>query len=494
LVILVYLQNKNKMKARLFFFFIFLAQFLSAQTFTEVIDTPFDNISSGSVNFIDIDNDSDQDVLITGGASGNTRIAKLYINDGGGNFTEMLETTFDGVAQGSAAFSDVDGDNDQDVLITGINTSDILTSKLYLNDGEGNFTEVQNTPFEGVVDSSIAFSDVDGDNDQDVLITGGNGTTSISKLYLNDGLGNFAEMQNTPFLGVQVSSIAFSDVDSDNDQDVLITGGVGNSRVAILYLNDGLGTFTKKLVTPFEAVAYSTVAFSDVDGDSDEDVLIIGANSSFERISKLYLNDGLGNFTKLQNTSFDGASLGSIAFSDVDGDNDQDVLITGRVDSGPPIAKLYHNDGLGNFTEVADTPFKGVVWGTVAFSDVDGDTDQDVFITGSTFTFNRISRLYLNGDISLSSKNLESELNFEFTLYPNPTKATAINIRYDSKENGLANLSIYDMEGRLLKQHQEQIGVGEQNFSINISSLTKGSYIVELNDGLRKGGQMFVVQ
>ncbi len=61
-----------------------------------------------------------------------------------------------------------------------------------------NFTEVTGTPFTGVALSSIAFADVDGDNDQDVLITGLNlvqqGTPGdrISKLYTNDGAGNFS--------------------------------------------------------------------------------------------------------------------------------------------------------------------------------------------------------------------------------------------------------------------------------------------------------------
>jgi hypothetical protein len=37
------------------------------------------------------------------------------------------------------------------------------------------FTEMTGTPFEGVAESSIAFADVDGDNDQDVLISGAKG-------------------------------------------------------------------------------------------------------------------------------------------------------------------------------------------------------------------------------------------------------------------------------------------------------------------------------
>lgn len=53
------------------------------------------------------------------------------------------------------------------------------------------FTEVpQSPPFEGVFFSSIAFADVDADNDQDILITGATGAIGtnipITKLYTND--------------------------------------------------------------------------------------------------------------------------------------------------------------------------------------------------------------------------------------------------------------------------------------------------------------------
>ena len=50
-----------------------------------------------------------------------------------------------------------------------------------------NFTLVPGTPFTGVAQSSIAFADVDGDNDQDVLITGQDlGTNYNAQLYLNE--------------------------------------------------------------------------------------------------------------------------------------------------------------------------------------------------------------------------------------------------------------------------------------------------------------------
>ncbi|NND07026.1 MAG: VCBS repeat-containing protein [Saprospiraceae bacterium] len=156
------------------------------------------------------------------------------------------------------------------------------------------------TPFDGVDKCSIAFADVDGDNDNDVLITGLTKISRISKLYTNDGSGTFTEMSGTPFDGVAFSSIAFADVDGDNDNDLLITGQIGSAGIAKLFTNDGDGTFVEMTDTPFDGVLFSYIAFADVDGDNDNDLLITGlkrTNTSETQISKLYTNDGGGEFT-----------------------------------------------------------------------------------------------------------------------------------------------------------------------------------------------------
>ena len=195
-----------------------------------------------------------------------------------------------------------------DVLITGDTAfswtaPSMPVSKLYTNDGNGLFTEVAATPFDGVHNSSIAFADIDGDNDLDVLITGDTSDLMqpISKLYKNDGSGIFTEVIDHPFIAVSTSSIAFADVDGDNDMDVLITGKTidQTQNISTLYTNDGNGTFTEVNDMPFAAVSSSSIAFADIDGDSDMDLLISGNTSSISPASpayvpRLYSNDGNG--------------------------------------------------------------------------------------------------------------------------------------------------------------------------------------------------------
>jgi len=484
------------MKSNLLFLFILLTQFVLAQNFTESPQSPpFEGVGLSSIAFADVDGDFDQDVLITG-TNNNTGapISKLYTNDGRGNFTEVIDNPFEDVGFSSIAFADVDRDSDQDVLITGTNRGTTI-SKLYTNDGEGNFTEMISSPLEGVHNSSIAFADVDGDSDQDVLITGTNNTGArISKLYTNDGEGNFTEVTGTPFEEVNTSSIAFADVDGDLDQDVLITGENSSFvSISILYINDGRGNFTEMSGSPFEGVDVGSIAFADVDGDSDQDVLITGQAGLGPQISILYTNDGRGNFTEVTDTPFEGVGGSSIAFTDVDGDFDQDVLISGRNGSGVAISKLYINDGRGNFTEVADTSFEGVQLPSIAFADVDGDLDQDVLVTGVNNSLVSISKLYTNDRVSSSTDFLiKTDLNL--TLSPNPALSNKLNVSFNSTLSNSVIVRVYDLNGHLISQQNEFVLKGEQTLLVDISSLPTGSYFIQLENDKKLGVAKFIVQ
>lgn len=485
------MKKLNNMKYNLLLICLCLNQLLSAQTFTEITNTPFPDVSTGSISFADIDGDNDEDLFLTGYSNiiNPPRISRLYTNDGSGNFTEMINTPFEGISGSSCAFVDVDEDNDLDLFMLGANNSCIKIAKLYTNDGLGNFTEVPGSQFEGVSAGSIAFSDIDGDNDQDLLITGqDNSGEPITKMYANDGTANFTELLNMPFDSVESSSIAFSDIDGDNDQDVLICGKKGPfDSISKLYTNDGDGNFTEVMNSPLDSVQGSA-AFVDVDGDNDQDIFITGQKDSFVKIAKLYLNDGLGNFSEVLGTPFEGTTGGdrSISFADIDGDNDQDVLITGLNNSLDRIAKLYTNDGIGNFSEVMDS-FPDISFSYIAFSDVNGDNQQDLLMTGRVDLISPITKLYLNDGMISTSESFTGSLDFDFTIYPNPTGINQVYLTYVSRASSLLNVRVFSLEGKQLIKLQEPMDVGPQLFSINISSLPKGTYLIELEDGFGRG-------
>ena len=432
----------------------------------------FDGVQYSSVAFSDIDNDNDQDVLITGENGSFLPIAVLYTNNGNGIFDVATGTPFEGVSRSSIAFADIDNDNDDDVLITGLNSLNQKVAKLYTNDGSGIFTEVIGSPFDGVSDGSIAFADTDNDNDQDVLITGQNNSfQKIAKLYINDGNGIFTELLDTPFDGITRSSVAFADIDDDGDQDVLITGlNSSNEKIAKLYTNVSPGFFFEIQGVSFPGVQKSSIAFADVDNDNDQDVLITGFTASFEYVAKLYTNDGLGFFSEVAETPFEGVSNSSIAFTDIDNDDDLDVLITGQNSSIQPIAKLYLNDGAGTFEELSGTSFDGVYRSSIAFADIDNDGDQDVLITGQNSSDQPIAELYRNNFIVGINENI---IFSQVSIYPNPNQGI-VNIDLGNLKE--VSIKVFNVSGQLI-YHQQNITTPNYQFIFNNDP---GVYIVEV--------------
>ncbi len=388
--------------------------------FTEVIPNPFPATYLGSVRFADVDGDNDQDVLLTG-LSNSSRITRLYRNDGAGNFSQVAGSILLAVAYGQGVFSDVDGDSDMDVLVSGAGAGSAY-SRLYKNDGTGLFVEVMPWYFKGINQGDVAFADIDGDSDQDLVYQGTSIQSRIIKLFTNDGAGNFTEVTNHPFVPSEGGNLLFADVDGDNDQDLFMNGGTGGlNRIVKLFLNDGQGNFTEAQGTPFIATYLGEAAFSDVDNDMDLDILITGGAPNSTAIAQLYLNDGTGHFNAVFPDQFKVIVASALAFADVNGDQLKDVIITGG-HASQYYATLYLNNGAGSFTEQPDVPFVGVVHGNVEFSDVDGDLDQDVLITGELMGIwgERIAKLYLNdgsGHFTEDLSNIFEGVNYSDAVF-----------------------------------------------------------------------------
>ncbi|MEL0454879.1 BspA family leucine-rich repeat surface protein [Flavobacteriaceae bacterium SZ-1-7] len=344
--------------------------------FTLDAGAPFLGVYQSSVNFADVDADGDLDVLIVGFSVLNTYIAQLYTNDGLGNFTLVAGTPFIGTATGNSDFADIDGDNDLDLIIIG-SQSLVEVARLYTNDGAGNFTEVLGTPFSGVRFSDCKFADIDGDSDMDLLITGVTSAQEIAYLYSNDGAGNFSYLSNLP--GVQEGSIDFGDVDNDGDLDILISGASAGLHLDI-YENDGSGQFTLSPNSSVLAGLYRcSVGFEDIDGDGNLDVLATGTETSGPSAS-LYSSDCHGNFTEITGLPFTGVTYSNLTFADVDGDGDQDVLITGNTGAAytNKVTALYLNNSTPQEpspfittwqTTVTNETVKVPIWGTITSVD-----------------------------------------------------------------------------------------------------------------------------
>lgn len=424
---------------------------------------PVSNNFRGDFKFADVDNDNDLDFFYIGFDLGNNAQSKLCINDGNGNFTVSTFVTFAKVHSGNIAFGDIDGDNDLDLFYTGKLYSNSY-SYLYTNDGSGNYTQVSGTNFTGVTNPTISFEDTDGDNDLDLIYTGlpdGTNPSMITKYYTNDGSGLFTDNTTAPFYSTEHTSFHFEDINNDNSKELIFINnkqedGVNNE----IFTNDGAGNFTISSAFYLNTNLHS-ITFSDLDNDNDLDI-------TDAKSATFYINDGNGNFNESK-----GLSEGNLALGDVDSDNDLDIFVSGlnasyifsgltpNATEDSLYATIYLNNGNGGYTEASNLPFEGIINSKAQFFDADGDNDMDIFMIGTNSNSINIAKLYINdgnGNYTLNNSSFDGVTgDFDFGDYDGDNDLDIVVIG----TNNIANLTVtmYANDGNANYTNMGDIGL-----------------------------------
>lgn len=316
-----------------------------AGNFTAASGSSFTNVFDGSVGFADINNDGFIDLLITGSTGVPNRTANLYINNGNGTFS-IAATPFTPSYGGDFDFADIDNDGDQDLILTGLDASDVPFTTLYRNLGNTNFTADTSTPFEQVGLSTVSFLDAENDGDMDVILAGTDKSNRKSTtLYLNNGNGMFTLNNTNSFTGISLGEIAIADADNNGYMDILITGLSAAGSVTKLYSNNGNGLFKEITGTPFTGTSASALEFADFDNDGFMDILLLGAGNfnGVSALAHIYKNQGSNNF--VFSNELIATYFASAAIADIDGDNDLDFIIGGTHFTQPTRnPKMYVNN------------------------------------------------------------------------------------------------------------------------------------------------------
>ncbi|HCT29714.1 MAG TPA: hypothetical protein DIW31_03030 [Bacteroidales bacterium] len=273
-------------------------------TFSQV-SAPFEGIS-GKLSWVDYDNDNDLDVLVAGYSD--QAITKLYRNNGDNSFTEQTEISFTGIiASGSTTWGDYDNDGDLDLLLCGSASTYVNTTKIYRNEGNNSFTDMQDIILPKVGNSSAAWGDYNNDGFLDILISGGldnsDAASGITKIYKNEGNGTFTEQKNITLPGVSHSSVTWGDYDNDGFLDILLKGFTDSSTpICKLYRNNGNNTFSEQTQIVLEGASNGIANLADYNNDGLLDLILSGTkdpNAGYgSKVFKIYLNNGDNTFTE----------------------------------------------------------------------------------------------------------------------------------------------------------------------------------------------------
>lgn len=229
-----------------------------------------------------------------------------------------------------AGFFDVDADGDCDIISLSISAED----SVLINDGNGRFralpSPMANEP--GFVhDHKVDVGDLNQDGIPDIVVVVDDVNFGVPpsqrhRIYLGQGNGTWLEdLQNRPLLETlngDIYDVRVGDVDLDGDLDLVMPAF---NRVPIILLNDGVGRFSRSFDLPQIPRPDSSILLEDVEGDGDLDLLLISLD--FSTSSALFLNDGLGHYTRaVAGEPPGGFASYRAAIGDVSGDGRNDLL------------------------------------------------------------------------------------------------------------------------------------------------------------------------
>jgi enediyne biosynthesis protein E4 len=233
------------------------------------------------------------------------------------------------------AVADVNKDGLDDFYVCG---AKFQAGALMIQQLDGSFKQSDTAQFSKYAISEevdAIFFDANGDTHQDLFVlTGGNEvpaneTALLDRLYLNDGNGNFTKEVNPMSVVFENKScVAAADVDNDGDQDLFVgnlasPANYGKPTTSYLFINDGKAHFTKASdnTIPLTALGMVTSAtFIDVDNDGYKDLAVAGEFMPL----KIFKNKK-GKFTVLDVAASTGLWQ-SIYATDVNGDGFTDLL------------------------------------------------------------------------------------------------------------------------------------------------------------------------
>jgi tetratricopeptide (TPR) repeat protein len=232
---------------------------------------------------------------------------------------------------------------------------------------------------------TAAWGDIDGDGDPDLIVSG---SGTFIRVYRNDG-DKFTDVTAEVGLAGVPSGYSLNLVDYDNDGwlDLFISMNGWNGPYPDMLFHNEHGKFvnvSKKSGADDPGSGFVSL-WADLDNDGWLDLVVANGVLKDGSVTQIYRNNRDGTFTNVTKAAGldEPAPYGAIgiALGDYDKDGRVDIFINGL---GAAPNRLYHNDGNWHFTEVArkagvtQPPHNGFV---CFFVDYNNDGWPDILTT-----------------------------------------------------------------------------------------------------------------
>jgi hypothetical protein len=276
---------------------------------------------------------------------------------------------------------------------------------------------------QSTIDKAIAVGDVNNDGLDDFFVGNTNGHSA--QLYLQNTSGQFVQSSEALFereRDFNDNGALLFDADNDNDLDLYVTSGnydpTQNSRLLQdrLYINDGVGNFSKGSLPRISSVTKAVTA-DDFDSDGDMDLFVGGRvvpgmypkppeSYLLENRNGIYVNITTEKAAELERVGL----VNDAMFNDFDNDGDKDLIVVGE---WMPVLFFENDDG---FFRMKDLPSDGLLGWFQTVYPIDGDQDGDMDFLVGNFGENNKFHPSEENPLHIYANNFDENESFDIAL------------------------------------------------------------------------------